>query len=118
MENIFYDIGTIIIIATLFAFIVRLFRQPLIPAYILAGLILGPILGVITNLKTITLLSEIGIAFLLFIVGLEIDLKSLKNVAVISSVGGLIRILLLFTFGFIISIMFGFVYIEALYVGI
>jgi Kef-type K+ transport system membrane component KefB len=118
MQNIFYDIGIIIIIATLFAFIIRLFKQPLIPAYILTGLILGPILGLITDLKTITLLSEIGIAFLLFIVGLEIDLKSLKNVAVISSIGGLIRILLLFTFGFIISMLFGFVYIEALYVGL
>jgi len=42
MVNIFFDIGFIIIIATVFAFIAKLFKQPLIPAYILTGLVIGP----------------------------------------------------------------------------
>jgi len=68
MENIFFDIGAIIIIATVFAFIAKTFKQPLIPAYVLTGIIIGPFLGLITNTDVITNLSEIGIAFLLFIV--------------------------------------------------
>ena len=72
MANIFFDIGFILIIATILAFIAKFLKQPLIPAYILTGLIIGPFFGLITNSDIITTMSEIGIAFLLFIVGLEI----------------------------------------------
>ena len=67
-QNIFFDIGFIVIISTLFAYIARFLKQPLIPAYVLAGVILGPLLGFVTNMDIISNLSEIGIAFLLFIV--------------------------------------------------
>ena len=80
MDNIFYDIGYIIILATFFSFFARIWRQPLIPAYVLAGILLGPVFGLITNFETIRTLSEIGIAFLLFIVGLELDIRKLRNV--------------------------------------
>src|SRR3989344_5313497 len=118
MANIFFDIGLVIIVATLFAFIARFFKQPLIPAYILTGLIIGPFLGLITNTEIITTLSEIGIAFLLFIVGLEIDFRKLANVGAISTIGGLIQVLLVFTISFIIALFLGFVQIEAVYLAL
>ena len=118
MANIFFDIGLVMIIATVFAFIARFFKQPLIPAYILTGLIIGPFLGLITNTEIITTLSEIGIAFLLFIVGLEIDFRKLSNVGVISTIGGLIQVLLVFTISFIIALFLGFIQIEAVYLAL
>lgn len=119
INDIFLSIGIIIVFATLLTLIVRLFRQPIIPAYILTGIVIGPVLGWITNTGVIRTLSEIGIAFLLFIVGLEIDFRKLKNVAMISSIGGIIQILLLFTFGFILASLFGiFTTIESVYLGI
>ncbi len=118
MQNIFIDIGIIIIIATLFAYLARLLRQPLIPAYIITGLVIGPIYGLITNTSTIHTLSEIGIAFLLFIVGLDIDFRKLKNVSFVSSAGGLIQSFTLFIIGFVIAIGFGFVQMEAAYIGL
>ena len=118
MANIFFDIGLVIIVATLFAFIARFFKQPLIPAYILTGLIIGPFLGLITNTEIIATLSEIGIAFLLFIVGLEIDFRKLANVGAISTIGGLIQVLLVFTISFIIALFLGFVQIEAVYLAL
>lgn len=118
MNNIFSDISLIIIVATVFGFLVKLIKQPLIPAYIITGIFIGPVLGLITNLDIITTLSEIGIAFLLFIVGLEINLTKLKNVGLVSSLGGFIRAIILFTFGFAIAIMFNFKEIEAVYIGL
>src|SRR3989338_4605083 len=118
MQNIFFDIGLIIIIATIFAYAAKLIRQPLIPAYVLTGFIIGPLFGWITNKDIIFILSEIGIAFLLFIVGLEIDLRKLKNVGIVSSLGGTIRIVLLFAVGFIAALILGFIKIEAIYVGV
>ncbi len=118
IDNLFISIGIIIVVATFFAYIAKLLKQPLILAYIVTGLVIGPALGWITNSATIATLSEIGIAFLLFIVGLEIDFKKLKNVAVISSLGGIIQILLLFTVGYIISMFFGFRNINAIYIAL
>ena len=77
--NVVIEIGMILIFATILAFIVRLFKQPLTPAYILAGLIMGPLgLGLIKDPESIKALSEFGIAFLLFAVGLEINIKKLN----------------------------------------
>lgn len=117
-NDVFFEIGAIIIIATVFAFIAKKLKQPLIPAYIITGLLIGPVYGLITNKELIATLSEIGIAFLLFIVGLEMDLKKLKDVAMVSGLGGTIKSLSMFTIGFIIALTLGFVTKEAAYIGI
>jgi len=118
MANIFFDIGFILIIATVLAFIAKFLKQPLIPAYILTGLIIGPFFGLITNSDIITTMSEIGIAFLLFIVGLEINIKRLTDVGIVSTIGGLTQILIIFTASFIISVFIGFIQIEAFYLAL
>jgi len=118
MSSIFFDIGIIIIIATAFAFLAKLMKQPIIPAYILTGLILGPWTGVITDVDTIHILSEIGISFLLFIVGLEINLKKLKNIGLAGTLGGSIQVVSLFSIGFIAAAVLGYLPIEAIYIGI
>ncbi|NOZ80771.1 MAG: hypothetical protein GXP63_03800 [DPANN group archaeon] len=108
MGNILFDIGSIIIIATLIGFIARLFRQPLIPSYILAGIILGPVgLKIVEDTQTIALLSEIGIAFLLFIVGMELDMRKLKDISFSVSLSGVIQISLMFFIGLIIGNLLG-----------
>src|SRR3990167_4139112 len=117
-QNIFFDIGLIVVVSTLFAYIARFLKQPLIPAYVVAGIILGPVLGFVTNLEIISNLSEIGIAFLLFIVGLEIDIRKLKDVGLVTSLGGIIQIIAVFVLTFVISIFIGFFTIESIYLGL
>src|SRR3989338_9061877 len=118
MQNIFFDIGVIIIIATLFAYIAKLMKQPLIPAYVVTGLVAGPVLGLITNKEVIINMSEIGIAFLLFLVGMEINIKKLKDVGLISYLGGLIQVAATFAFAFATSVTIGFAHREAFYIGL
>jgi Kef-type K+ transport system membrane component KefB len=118
MENIFFDIGLIIIVATIVGYLAKLLKQPLIPAYILTGLIIGPILGLVEDSNVILTLSEIGIAFLLFVVGLELNLKKLKDVASIAIFGGLMQFILLFISGFLIAIILGFVKTESVYIAL
>lgn len=138
MDNhVFLDIGLIIIVATLIGILAKRFRQPLIPAYIIAGLILGPGIAylantpfiinllslpanfnVIANNELISTLSEVGIALLLFIVGLEINLKSFKDVGKVTTYGALTYTSLIFGFGFILSKIFGFGNIESVYVAL
>ena len=79
-EQIFLQLAIILGIAFLVSYIIRLLKQPLIIGYIIAGIIVSPFLisfgatGEITNV-----FSKIGIAFLLFIVGLHLNPKIIKN---------------------------------------
>jgi len=121
MENIFFDIGILMILATVMGFFARLLRQPPIPAYILTGVLIGPSIfgiGIITDHQTISTLSEVGIAFLLFVIGLELDMKKLKDIGLVASLGGTARLALFSVLGFSIAYFLGiFTTIEALYIG-
>lgn len=114
-----FDIALMIIFATLLAYASKLFRQPLIPAYIIAGVILGPtVLGLIQNQSVIYTLSEIGIAFMLFIVGLEMNFNKLKQVGLIASLGGLAQVIVTFVLGYLVGHFLGFNVLVSIYLGL
>ena len=116
--DIFVQLGLVVIITALAAFILRLIRQPQILAYVLVGVLITPVLQIITDTSIIESMSTIGIAFLLFLVGMEMDLKSLKNVALVSTFGGAIQIAILFILSYIIALALGFLNLEAAYIGL
>ncbi|MBU1604592.1 MAG: cation:proton antiporter [Nanoarchaeota archaeon] len=119
MSNIFFDIGIMIIFATILGYIGRLLKQPLIPLYILAGVIIGPLgFGWITDSETIRTMSEIGIAFLLFVVGLELDLRKLKDVGNVIIAGSVIQIITMFFAGLVIGILLGFANEQLIYLSL
>ncbi len=122
--EIFTQIGIIIILASLLAYLFHLLKQPLIPAYVLAGLTISAFIaspfgsGLGFSKDTIWTLAEIGIAFLLFIVGLEINLERLKSVGFVSIISGTLVCALMFGTFFGLSIALGISQSAALYVGI
>lgn len=116
--ELFVQLGLILIIAAVAAYVLKLIKQPQILAYFLVGILITPVFGLVTDISLIESMSIIGIAFLLFIVGIEIDLKKLKNVALVSTLGGGIQILSLFVFGFLIALLLGFLSLEAAYIGL
>ncbi len=73
------SIGLILGAALVFAAATRLVRIPNIVAYILAGLALGPATGLLEVTHTVELISEFGIILLLFLVGLELSLRKLRD---------------------------------------
>jgi Kef-type K+ transport system membrane component KefB len=79
--TLLHDIALGIVFAALAAHVARVFRQPLILGYIVGGIFLGPRvgLGLVTRPESSELISEIGLIFLLFIIGLEIDLRELRR---------------------------------------
>ena len=119
-EAIIFDIAIILIISAIFAFLARILRQPLIPAYVLAGLIIGPlILGFVRNLDLIYAFSEIGIAFLLFTAGLEISFKKIKEVGLKKiALIGILQVAIIFGVGLFFGKYFGLSALQAGYIGI
>lgn len=119
MANILFDIALIIIFATFFAYIARVFKQPLLVAYIIAGFVIGPMgMGFITDSESIRFLAELGVAFLLFTVGLEIDFQKLKSIGKVAVVGGILQIIITFIVGYLLSRFLGFSGILSLYLGL
>lgn len=119
MADLFFTIFTIVTLATLGAFIARFFKQPLIPAYILTGVLLGPaVFNIVADMEVINFFSEVGIAFLLFVVGLEFNLKKLKLIGLSAAISGIMQVLLVSAGSFAAVIYFGFYYTEAVYLAL
>jgi CPA2 family monovalent cation:H+ antiporter-2 len=113
------DISIILIAGLVGGLIAQQLKQPLILGYILAGIIVGPYTGLITIAKVhdIELLAEIGVALLLFGLGLEFSLKELRPVRNIALIGTPIQIILTIGYGYLIGKFFGFNEVESIWLG-
>ena len=117
--GLLFSIGIVIIAATLVGLLAKYLKQPLILGYILAGIFLGPSgLGIVTNQEVIKAFAELGVAFLLFVVGLELDLSKLRECGLVSFLAGLIEVLSVFGIGFFAAMYFGFSSISSIYIGL
>ena len=119
MPHLFLELAAILALATAFGIIARRLRQPLILAYIFAGIVIS-VLGLFkgVNQDIFLLLSNFGIAFLLFLVGIELKINDLKYVgkaAVYTGIGHIIFIALL---GFVILTGLGFSTVSSIYMAI
>jgi Kef-type K+ transport system membrane component KefB len=115
----FAEIGFVIILAGILGFFARLVKQPLLLAYIFVGIILGPsFLNIIKNHDLVLLFSSLGIAFLLFTIGLELDIRKLKKLSFLILVVGLGQVVFTGLFGFLLSYVFGFSLLSSLYIGL
>jgi len=120
LEAIFIYLAVILGVAFIVAYIARVFNQPIIVGYILAGMAVSPfILELTTSAETISIFSELGIAFLLFIVGLHLNPKVIKQVGTSALFIGLAQMAITFIIGLVTAyyiLSFGF--IPSIYIGI
>ncbi|MFZ4597058.1 MAG: cation:proton antiporter [Terrimicrobiaceae bacterium] len=78
MHELIHDIAICIIAAWLLGVVAKVLKQPVILAYLIAGFALGPSgFGMVHEQESIHTISELGLIFLLFMIGLEIDLKKI-----------------------------------------
>ncbi len=112
------DIVIIIVVALLGGLMAQRCKQPLVLGYILAGVALGPYGGAaISDMHEIERLAEIGVALLLFALGLEFSLKDLRPVRGIALVGTPIQILLTIAYGYALGRGLGWEWRPALWLG-
>lgn len=119
MESIFFEITIIIILASFFSILFKFLKQPAILAYILTGIIIGPFGNLqLQSQDFLKTLGELGITFLLFMVGLELRFSDLKSVGKISLLTGIGQILFTSLIGYFISLALGFSQVASLYIAI
>ena len=113
------DIILLVLAAFFSGLLMQRLGQPLVLGYILTGVILGPHTGGLTvsNIHEIELLAEIGVALLLFALGLEFSLKDLKAVKQVALIGTPIQIILTIGLGFGIGYLMGWSWKASLWLG-
>ncbi|MAG24612.1 sodium:proton exchanger [Candidatus Pacearchaeota archaeon] len=117
--EIFVELSIIIAITVVISGIMRLLRQPLVIGYILTGIIVSPyFLNLVQSTETITVFSQIGVTLLLFIVGLSLSPKVIKEVGKVSLITGLGQIIFTSIIGFFISKALGFTTTTSIYIAI
>lgn len=108
----------LIIAAAVGAAAVRL-RQPVLIAYIAVGILVGPAgFGLVTAHDQIDLLSQVGVAVLLFLVGLKLDLQHVRHIGPVALATGLGQLAFTIFFGFLLILALGREVMEAFYVAV
>ncbi|MDP2546723.1 cation:proton antiporter [Oceanobacter sp. 4_MG-2023] len=115
----FTEIAALLVLAALMGFVGLLMRQPLIVSFIAVGLVAGPsVLDIVHSTAHITLLSELGIAILLFLVGIKLDVKLIRSIGGVSVMTGLGQVAFTSIIGYLIGLAIGLDQITSLYVAV
>jgi Kef-type K+ transport system membrane component KefB len=118
-EHAFFEFSLLLGIAALIGFIGLRLRQPLIVSFIAVGILVGPaVLDIISSGDKLDLLAHMGIAILLFVVGLKLDIHIIKNMGMVALATGLGQVIFTSVVGYFIALLLGMEHITALYVAV
>lgn len=119
LESEFGQIAVILLVAAVAGFLAHLARQPVLVAYIFVGILLGPaVLGFVDSDAVIEGLAKVGIAILLFLVGLKLEIGLIKTTGLVALLTGVGQVVFTSVIGFFIVIALGFDLIPAIYISV
>ncbi len=119
VSSTFAEIAMVLALAATLGIVGLLLRQPLIVAFIATGIVAGPdVLGLLQSADPVTLLAEIGIAVLLFLVGLKLDMHIVRSLGPVAVATGLGQVAFTAVVGFLISLALGFDVVTSAYVAV
>ena len=97
----------------------RKLRQPLIIGHIVAGILLGPsVFGLLKSAEVVELMGNFGVALLLFLVGLGLNPKVIKEVGKVSLLTGLGQVIFTVIAGLAVATLFGYELVPAVYIAV
>jgi Kef-type K+ transport system membrane component KefB len=116
---LFYEMAALLVLAAAVGFIGLLLRQPLIVSFIAVGILAGPsVFDIARSDEQIDFLAELGIAVLLFLVGLKLDFKLVRTLGPVALMTGLGQVVFTTVFGFLIGLALGLGTVTSLYVAV
>lgn len=117
--DVFTQLSVVIVIAAAMAYVMRLLKQPLLVGYILTGILVGPgLLHLVDDKHAFETFSEIGIALLLFIIGLELSVSVIRRLGKPVFLTAAAILMTIGTLGFLVGSAFHFTMVESLLVGL
>ncbi len=114
------DLAVVMTIAASITILCHRFHLPVVLGYIIAGVLIGPnffSMPLIKNPHSIEILSELGVVFLLFAIGLEFSFSKLMKVGIVAFVGATMEIILMTTIGYWLGRKFGWSNMDSIFLG-
>lgn len=119
MHDAFSEFALLLLISAVVGAVAVRLRQPVLIAYIVVGIVAGPaMLGLVTAHGQIDLLAQVGVAVLLFVVGLKLDLQHVRHIGPVALATGIGQLAFTIVFGFLLVLAMGKGWVEALYVAV
>lgn len=113
----FGQISTLLVLAAGFGVIAKFAKQPLLVGFIFAGLV-ATYFGWLNDLDGLSALGKIGVTLLLFLVGIEMNMKEISTIGKVALVTGLGQIIFTSLFGFVLSRLLGFPLVSSIYIAV
>lgn len=120
LPAIITDLGLILAVAAFTTLIFKKIRQPVVLGYIIAGVLVGPHVRLFPSVideEGVRTLSEIGVIFLLFSLGLEFSFKKLVKVGGSASITALVEIVLMIVMGYVVGTLLGWSTMDCIFLG-
>jgi Kef-type K+ transport system membrane component KefB len=118
-DDVFVQVAAILLISAAAGAAATWLRLPLVLAYVVVGVLVGPsVAGLVEPGGELELLAQLGIALLLFVVGLKLDLHVVRTLGPVALVVGGAQVALTTVGGFVLALLLGLDTTAALYVGI
>jgi Kef-type K+ transport system membrane component KefB len=112
-------IAAVLAVAAVVGLVANRLRQPLIVAFIGVGILVGPVgTGWVADVDEIEMLAQLGIAVLLFLVGLRLDLHLIRTTGPVALATGLGQVVFTAAVGYGIALALGMDHVTALYVAV
>jgi Kef-type K+ transport system membrane component KefB len=117
--SLFGEMAILLMAAMVVGALVVWLRQPLILGYLLVGILLGPsMLGWVNARDQIDLLARMGIAMLLFVVGLKLDLHLIRTLGPVALATGLGQVIFTSVIGYFLALLLGMTPVAAIYLAV
>lgn len=119
VHHMFQELTLIIAIAVGVSLVMRVLKQPLMIGYILTGVLVGPaVFDIVHSVETIEIFAEFGIALLLFIMGLGLNLHVVKDIGKVAFIASLAQVLFVGGTAYAAATMAGYTPVVAMYIAI
>jgi len=119
MEQELITLGILFFFALIGGILATKFKQPMLMGLLLVGAFIGPnMLGLVTNVDTISMMIDFGAILMLFMIGLEFDLSKLKKIGLKAIIVGMLKSAVVVFVGFNIGLLLGLGVQTSLFIGI
>lgn len=120
LAPLIYDLAIMLGLAGIVVLIFQRIHQPVVLGYLVAGIIVGPYTpphALVNDIHNIQILSELGVIFLMFSLGLEFSFQKLTRVGFSASVTGLLEVVLMVLIGYGVGLLMGWSHYDSLFLG-
>lgn len=120
LPKLIQDLALILIVGAIITLLFKRIRQPLVLGYIIAGFFVGPHLSLVPTVadtENVETLAEIGVIFLLFTLGLEMNFKKLLHIGGSASITALVEIIFITLTGYLLGYLLGWSTMDSIFLG-